>query len=595
MPLPGLEVELDAGEISDVAVIFSAAFNGPGPVILTPTLDGAPLLMQETHLYQPTIIIDDNGKEIILDAGAQSYTFAIKDLAARNTPYKIGIAYRGNTSAVVYNATMTVISKSRIGPDLAVGANMGGSSKERESIIEPVHGTRKMLAVIFDPGRPDAPPANEKFREDIDRVLFGTAPSAADYYKVVSGGRVTLEKAGVLGPYKGKKTYGQTTNSNHYWNTSAHDPNGDQKCNDSTDAYCSPYDEQIAEALLKAGDDFHFEQYDLDRDGVITPNELCLVVITPQSSSTGSNTMPSFTPFVDSAQPLVVDNVIIRHVIHWYTPALGDSTDPEVGLESAMVVAHELAHHFLYLDDAYGMYKFVYDANGVQPCPKGGSSQCQTRFVNTAPQLISMMTYKTINSSPHFDAFHKMQLGWVTPRIVREAGNHALADVKETKEVVVLPRYGTDAREYFLLETRYESDFVDDPLYDYSLLDSGLAVYHIIEPGPLCKIPDWCHSRELRSTAQAGVHHVRPCLGYILLELSASGSQADTTGRDARVRSREDELWRNALWKRERSRCRSSGYSRRRNELSCSDRRPASARREASSTMVKWKSRAAIG
>ena len=488
VPFPGFETEVDAGEISDVAVIFSAAFSGPGPVILTPMIDGTPLPIPETHVYQPTIKTDDNGQEIVLDAGGQSYTFAIKDLAARKTPYRIGIAYRGNTSAVVYNATMTVISKSRIGPDLAVGANMAGSSKERESIIEPVHGTRKVLAVIFDPDRPDAPDANAKFREDVDRVLFGAVPSAADYYKVVSGGRVTLEKAGVLGPYKGKKTNGEATNENHYWDAAAHDPNGDEKCNDSTDAYCSPYDEQVAEALLRAGGDFDFEEYDLDRDGVITPNELCLVVITPQFSSTGSHAMPNFTPFVDSDQPLVVDNVILRHVFHWYTPAIGDGTDAELGLESAMVAAHELAHHFLFLDDAYDPYKFEFDGNGVQPCPKGGSAQCQKRYVNTAPQVISMMTYKTIDSSPHFDAFHKLQLGWVTPRIVKEASDNTLVDVKESKEVFVLPRYGTDAREYFLLETRYESDLVDDPLYDYSLLDSGLAVYHIIEPAPLCKI-----------------------------------------------------------------------------------------------------------
>ncbi len=67
--------------------------------------------------------------------GAQSYTFAIKDLPPKNATNKIGVAFRvtGNF-ATVYNATMTVITKHRIGPDLAVGANMAGGSGKREAL-----------------------------------------------------------------------------------------------------------------------------------------------------------------------------------------------------------------------------------------------------------------------------------------------------------------------------------------------------------------------------------------------------------------------------------------------------------------------------
>ncbi len=72
-------------------------------------------------------------------------------------------------------------------------------------LIEPAHGKRKVLTIIFDPDRPDAPEPNAKYVDGVERVLFGDPPSAADYYNVVSGGRFTLENAGVLGPYKGKK------------------------------------------------------------------------------------------------------------------------------------------------------------------------------------------------------------------------------------------------------------------------------------------------------------------------------------------------------------------------------------------------------
>lgn len=187
-PVPGLATEVKVDSISDVAVTFSADFMGQGIMIATVTKDGEPVAEQECIIHAPDITSFDNGKTWVTeDSGAQSYTFAIKDLAPRDTAYSIGIVYRVLKSvpsaellASAYNGTMTVISKSRIGPDLAVGANMGVASKKREAIIEPVHGTRKVLAIVFDPGRTDAPPADRDFVASLDPALFAGAPSAAD-------------------------------------------------------------------------------------------------------------------------------------------------------------------------------------------------------------------------------------------------------------------------------------------------------------------------------------------------------------------------------------------------------------------------------
>ena len=127
----------------------------------------------------------------------------------------------------------------------------------------------------------------------------------------------------------------------------------------------------------------------------------------------------------------------------------------EQDVDSIMVAVHELAHLVLGLDDAYGRSEAIYQDGQVTPCPDPDDPQCQTRFINTAPHPISLMTYKTITSSPHLDGFHKIQLGWATPRIVIEPGNYTLFDVRQGRQVYILPRYGTDAREYILLETRY--------------------------------------------------------------------------------------------------------------------------------------------
>jgi hypothetical protein len=155
-----------------------------------------------------------------------------------------------------------------------------------------------------------------------------------------------------------------------------------------------------------------------------------------------------------------------------------------------MTASHEMAHLFLNLDDAYGPFKGIFDGASVESCPEGDDTGCQTRFMSTALQLISLMTYKTIDSSPHLDGFHKLQLGWVTPRIIVQPGDFSLVDVRQSREVFILPRHGTDGREYILLESRYTSDVLDDAAYDFSIGDDGLAVYHVIEPGFACQAED---------------------------------------------------------------------------------------------------------
>jgi M6 family metalloprotease-like protein len=498
-PVPSLSTNVSVDELSDVSMTFSASFAGTGVILATVTKDGVAASEQEAILHAPTIRFEspESNHPIVYDAGAQSYTFALKDLAPRDEPYQIGVAFRvvqagvsTPASGMVSDGTLTVLQKRRIGPDLAVGANMGLASKKRESIIEPVYGTRKVLAIVFDPGRSDAPQPSRSFVAGIDRTLFGEAPSTADYYRVVSGGRFNLEKVAVLGPYRGDKAGGDTS-TNHYWDRPAHDHNGDGNdggndvC-DSDDEFKSPFAEQQAEAILKASAEFDFSQYDLDHDGVVRPNELGIIVITPQNTATGSNTNTTFAPYCDDI-PFVVNGVEIHSVLHWYTPGTGDGSDPSVELDSAMVAAHEMAHLFLGLDDAYGPYNGIFQNGQVLPCPDGGDPSCQTRYVNTAPHVLSMMTYKTILSSPHLDGFHKLQLGWARPRVIVEADDYSLLDIRQSGEVFILPRRGTDGREYILLETRFETSSVNDPLYDYSLGDSGLAVYHVIEPNISCQ------------------------------------------------------------------------------------------------------------
>ncbi len=358
---PTLSTDLQVNELSDVAVTFSGRAVGYSLVYATVMKDGVALPEQESVLYHPDVFIPpaQSNPTRITNQGAQSFTFALKDLPPRNEPYRISVALRiksapgwtGN-GTLVSHATMTVLRKNRLGPDLAVGANMGVASGKREALIEPVYGKRKVLAVIFDPQRPDAPIANDAYKQGVDDMLFGATPSAKDYYQVVSGGRLQLEKAAVLGPYPGDKGNNQPTETNHYWDSKAHVCPG-------VDIYRSNWDEQRAEALTKADVEFDFSAYDLDRNKVLTANELAIIVVVPQNSSFAT-TETRIRPYCLDHIPFVADGVEIRELIHMYTPGtVSTPAEPTGPLTSAMVAAHELAHLVLRLDDAYGPYKGI--------------------------------------------------------------------------------------------------------------------------------------------------------------------------------------------------------------------------------------------
>ncbi|NOT59718.1 MAG: hypothetical protein HOP19_05770 [Acidobacteria bacterium] len=494
--VPTLATEIQVNELSDVAVTFSGVGNGYSEVYATVMKDGNALGEQASMLYHPDVFIapGQTNPTSVSNRGAQSFTFALKDLPPREKPYRISVALRlkkagpgwSNRGTLVSNATMTVLRKHRIGPDLAVGANVGAASRKHEAIIEPVYGRRKVLAVVFDPKRSDAVPVNGAYMQGVDDMLFGPVPSAKDYYRVVSGGRLQLDKVAVLGPYSGDKGAIDPTKTNHYWDGAGHGCPG-------VDEYNSPYKEQIVEALKKASDEFDFSEYDFDRNGILTAKELAIVVVVPQNKNFGETTS-RFDPYCGNNNPFVVDGVEIHEVTHLYTPGtVSTPQEPNGPLASAMVAAHELAHLVLQLDDTYGPVTGVFQNNGdLLPCPSKSDPTCQTRYVNTAPHAISMMSHITQTrngdaSSPHLDGFHKLQLGWVTPRLVVNPGAYHQYEVQQSGEVLILPREGTDAREYLLLETRYETNGPLDARYDYNLMDSGLAVYHVIEPGSGCQ------------------------------------------------------------------------------------------------------------
>ncbi|RIL08701.1 hypothetical protein DCC79_13140 [bacterium] len=497
VPIPGLETKLDIPEgYAEVAVTFSGHVTGRDPAYVAPVVDGVVQEGVEVMVHHPVMhCLDDACSSAeVWDAGARSYTFALKGLPPSETPAKVGLAVRASpyekSYAEVVDATMTVLRQPWVGPDLAIGANFGAGSTLHEAVIEPGGGTRPMIVIVADVEREDHPVADGSFMDGIDALAFGATRSAKHYYDVVSGGRVEIVRAGpgVLGPYP------LSHEAAHYWEGHACDGEGGLVQDD----YVSGHAERQAEVLAAADDDFDFAAYDRDLDGVVTSDELAIVVVTPQSNGGGSAADASFKPYCQSpasfySQDGGPDGTRLKHVLQWYTPSTGDSEDTAVA--SLNVLNHELGHLLFWLDDAYGATdRFVAGDQLGQPCDIDGADaddvDCQRRVVETVPQMVSLMAASG-TSTPHMDGAHKLHLGWVTPETVVASGSYLLEDVRESARVMILPRRDSAHKEYFVLESRFDSDVPNDPRYDYNIVDQGLAIYHVIEPGAGCVTGAW--------------------------------------------------------------------------------------------------------
>jgi M6 family metalloprotease-like protein len=295
-------------------------------------------------------------------------------------------------------------------------------------------GKRKVLAILWDPKRAGepAPPAAA-----IDALLFGERSSVAGWFRENSGGKLTIERAGVLGWYPAKKP------ADHYWNTTEE---RDPRDSDG-DGWLNGHVEKWAEAIQRAAQDVKLSSFDTNKDGVLTPDELAILVVIPQSKPFGTNRSPAGRE-APHWEPLVVDGVKIPVIAEWYT---GDP--PNLGAP-----AHELCHLLLGAPDMY--------MTGPWPFAAG---------------IYSLMDLSY--STTHLDPFEKLKLGWLEPDVVSTACERDLADVETRRKALVLwdPRHGPS--EYFLVENRWRAGSYDAGIVrvGVGLPQDGLAVWHVIE------------------------------------------------------------------------------------------------------------------
>ncbi|MFQ5887763.1 MAG: CARDB domain-containing protein [Candidatus Hydrothermarchaeales archaeon] len=346
--------------------------------------------------------------------------------------------------------------------------------------VKRVIGKRKVLAILWDPKRPNhTVPSKAK----VENTLFGSKPSVRDYFLENSKGQFTIEKAGVLGWYKAKKS------ADHYWgpwdqedqpedrnrngkldpgedlngNGELDEPNGKLEADEdknkngkleydlNNDGWIHGHTEKWAEAIRKADKDFNFAQYDNNpKNGVLDAWELAVYIIIPQNTSFGTR-RGALGKEWPKKEPLIVDGVKIPTVIEAYV-----GYPPDRGL-----LTHELSHMILNLPDMY------YDYDIAKKMKK-----YDVKSHPYAAHSYSMMDV----AKYHLDPFHKLKLGWIKPTIVHHNGWYTIQDVETHYQAYILYDPNKVSKEYFIVENRWPGNS-----YDKGLPDQGLAVWHIIE------------------------------------------------------------------------------------------------------------------
>ncbi|MEM7152453.1 MAG: hypothetical protein AAF799_06390 [Myxococcota bacterium] len=511
LPQPNTTLVMPVGGelIATATLDISQDYPDPGGIPYGPTanIEVAPVI---DGVIREELAVRYSGPRFERDSN--QWTFSIKDVPAE--PKSVGLAYRRTVgelgTVVLERGTLVVEGHAFVGPDLGLGPRIGhgsmpkpGRPPRRDSRLEPgpVGENYPLLAVLFDDKRTtcDGPnPVGPDFNNgpwancvgagqpnhptatafDLWMLLYRDPTNVAGYLEAANRGVAELTDIGV---------YDVATA-----NAPAPDSSNDytiQGCTcglGSDPQYVSARQRIIAEAILGAKDQGNLDYSDFDHngDGALSPDELNIFVVTPESDFiTGSRAQAipaairplckdyDTTPSCDGSEMLVIDGVTFENVVVWR----GDISAPR-NLEDAYIATHELLHVIESMDDAY-----------VSGLP------------NSDPGVLDIMSSNSVAGNGLADSFQRpsgvtaLAEGWVDPLYPEEGdGLYTLEDVAFGNQVMILPRLDGPTREYFLLEVRQDRPpTVDLDAYDYNLNDSGLAIWHVIEPSDECVDDDW--------------------------------------------------------------------------------------------------------
>lgn len=286
-----------------------------------------------------------------------------------------------------------------------------------------------------------------------------TMANVSHYATENSQGRFTWGSPTILGPYTlsdDPDTDWDEGRFDCWWNASADCDGRPTEFRDSI---------FLRTALRLADDDIDYGTYDLDGDGELTSGEVAVVVIGAAASpADGGSTRGTCVP-----NQFRLDDVTMCLSATGAGEGVGFGT-----------LTHEMAHQ-LGTVDVYG-------------------SAC--RSVTVTLMSCTIFGREDDRASFHLDPWHKIQLGWVEPRIystrdlwtrgqcltlemLAREGSYSSRDDRRPILLYDPARYDTTTRtgEFYLLEARQPVSF------DGGLPDTGMAVWYVqMTDGKLTKI-----------------------------------------------------------------------------------------------------------
>jgi M6 family metalloprotease-like protein len=457
LPVPdmALKFEIPAKGNGEVAVQFSAeagATDG-ADVIAVLVIDG------ELQLEEMVQLADGSQA-----AQVKSYVFEAKRLAPGMHTAEIWFASGSGGQAYVGDRTMSLMSATGFIPDLAEAPKFNGGHIGQDYLggVEPLIGTRKVLAILIDPGFCEGTidpqtgdPCYQQLtipKGKVDAAIFGTSAepgwgayqpnNIAAYLDVNSGGRFTILRGGpgIAGWYDTDKPW-----QDYYEH--------DGSC---TDGFDTGGDMLHSEAVSHADGAVDFATFDVNGDGQLSTNELGIVVIIPRADGDGSQIQPLYGSTCGANTRLNLDGVDLPpRIVKWNT-----SLDEAAETYQFTTGAHEIMHLLAGMDDLYR------------------DSDTESADNSVYPRELSIMADGRWTTT-HLDGFQKLALGWATPVIVGETGQVTVSALPKSNVVYILPRYNNPwAEEFYLLENR-QADMAG-AWFDDGILDSGIAVWHIV-------------------------------------------------------------------------------------------------------------------
>jgi len=261
-----------------------------------------------------------------------------------------------------------------------------------------------------------------------------------EYYRENSGGLFSVENVATLGWYSSSKP------GPHYAEKHAAGSCMDGWWDIPPKTVPPGDSEKWAEAIRKAAAEFDFGAFDTDGDKRLSNDELAVVIMIPRE--VGGNGGFQRPVFAEHGASVAVRGVTVSEIVEIYVNTID-------GIPHLELVAHELSHHLFRHTDMYWP---------------------DDRTPPTALGALALMDGTRGGAQGHQDAFTKLKLGWLRPRILWHPGRYALPDVETHHRVRALLNPQRNGSEFLLFEVRYRSG-----TFDRTLESDGLAIYHVMQ------------------------------------------------------------------------------------------------------------------